>query len=110
MAPLFGLRMKAVEVFEKLLACAHHYYQKCSPTKIRNGEHKGTPGEMLKYLSAEERATLQGLSSDDLVEEKLPRHSVQFHVETENYYTWKYYDQLVREAKLEFDSEVLKKK
>jgi hypothetical protein len=102
--------MKAIEVFRNLLERIHFLYQRSSPTKWRNGAVKSTPGEMIAQLSAEERLALQNLSSDDLVAEKLPRHDVQFHVENEIFYSNRYHDEYLREAKLEFDNKITKTK
>lgn len=102
--------MNPFDVFQKLLANAMACYHKHAPSKSRSGQVEGIPGEMLKYLSPIEKQALQNLSSDDLQLEKLPRDQVKFCVETEQFYDNRYYDQMLRDEKLEFDQKILQKK
>ena len=85
-------------------------YHCMSPSKARNGEvDRGVPGETIKYLSQDEREILQNLTADDIAIEKLPFNQVWFLVDTENWYSPRYYDTMLHDEKIEFDKKFFKK-
>lgn len=55
--------MKAKDILEKLIDKAHGYSWRLSGS-LRRKPH-GKPGELIAALPEEERAALQGLTSDD---------------------------------------------
>jgi hypothetical protein len=101
--------MKAFDVLQKLIGTAIARFHRMGAHRFRDSDvDRGTPGEMLKYLSPTEREALQTLSADDIAIEKLPHDQVYFLVDNENFYSPRYYDAMNSEEKIKFDKKILK--
>lgn len=98
---------KALEAFNHLFNIAHHWVGRQSPTKLRNNEVETKPGDMLQKLDTEDREAIKDLKSDDLAEGKVSKTEIYMAADGE-YYTWRGYTQLIKDAKLIFDSSIKK--
>lgn len=99
---------KAVAAFDKLFGSTLHWLTRHSPTRLRNHEVETKPGEMLTYLSPEDREAIQNLKSDDLAADKVSEETAKMAAEESGYYDWRYYTNMLKEAKLQFDAKITK--
>lgn len=95
--------MKAVEILQKLIDVAYWWSGRQNPSQLRRGETDSKPGDMLKKLSAEDRALLSDLKSEDISEDKVTEHSRDMVVLMSNYYDEQKYTQDLKDAKINFD-------
>lgn len=99
---------KALEAFDCLFERAYGWVHRQSPTKIRNGEVKTKPGELVEALPADMRQDLKNLKSEDLAEGKVPLVNIHVAADSE-YYTQKWeYSKMLKEEKIKFDTQLLK--
>lgn len=103
--------MKAIDIFDKLLARVQWWYARHSPTKLRYGEVESKPGEFIVNLEPEEREILGQLTSEELSDNELMgTKNVYYMVGNENFHNDKYSDSLFRKAKLKFDQDIKQSK
>lgn len=98
---------KAKISFDRLYSQAMWWTGRQSADHIRNGK-VGKPGELVERMSPEEREALQQLKSDDLSSDKITDQEAALAAENANYFSWKHYTQMLKEAKLAFDTKILK--
>jgi hypothetical protein len=60
--------MNAKDIFEKLVSIAHGYSFRLSSMLGHGRGNRGTPGELLNRLTAEEREELRNLTSKDVTD------------------------------------------
>lgn len=99
--------MKPFEVFEKLMNKAIMYCLRYPTVRQTPDKYQGTPGELLKHLSEEEREALSHLKSNELSEDVIPaKHAAEISCTITS--AEKYNSSFIKKDKLEFDQRIKK--
>lgn len=96
------------EIFDQLFGQAYWWTTRYHTDKIRNHE-VGKPGEMIERMAPEDREILKDLKAEDISDDKVTKGNVYLAAEQANYLSWDYYTKMIKEAKLQFDTKILKR-
>jgi len=95
--------VKASEVFEKLVNRAIAYCMRYPSIRYSPDKYQGTPGELLKHLSEEERKDLGNLKSEDISSDVISKEQTYLHTEMTPRTGEQYGNDIIKEEKSKFD-------
>jgi len=100
--------MKAVEVFEKLVSRAIAYCMRYPSIRYSPDKYQGTPGELLKLLSEEEKKDLSNLKSEDISSDVISKEKTYLQTGMTPRTEIQYGNDLLKEEKSKFDKRMKK--